>query len=97
MVLDGLQQVFPHDRVVLGRNLQAGVLVGDAADYGPQVLQLVDVGGVHEHRFGQRAGLLALCLVGHVEDVLQFRMPREQLGIKQVGNRLALLGKQRGG
>ena len=97
MVLDGLQQIFSDDRIVLGRDLQAGVLVGDATDHGPQVLQLVDVRGVHEHRFGQGARLLALRLIGHVEDVLQFRMPGKQLGVEQVGDRLALLGEQRRG
>jgi len=73
------------------------VLVRDAVDHRPEILQLVDVRCVHQHRFGERARLLALRLVAHVEDVHQLGMLGKELGIEQSRDCFAVFGEHGSG
>ena len=84
------QQVFAHNRVVLGQHFQADVFVGDAPHHAAQHFGVVDVRGVGQHRRGEAAGLPARFLVGGVEDVQQLRVRCEHGGVEGAGNRFAV-------
>jgi hypothetical protein len=84
--------VLADDRVVLGADAHAGVLVGDQGDHRRQHRRVVDVLGVGQHRHRQRHRLLAGLVVRLVEDVLQFRVVAEHalIEIRRQGNAVLL-------
>src|SRR5690606_10169103 len=74
---NGGQQAAADNRVVLGENLQGNVFVDDFGEQVTQLLQLVDVAGVHQQTVGQRLWLSTACLVGRVEQGPHLRVFRQ--------------------
>jgi hypothetical protein len=64
---NGAQQAGADDRVVLRQDLQGHVLVDDLRHQVAQLVELVDVAGVHQHAIGQGARLVTAGLVRLVE------------------------------
>lgn len=60
----GLEQELADDVVVLGLDVEGGMLVADELDCGAESTKVVDVGGVGEDSAGEGAGLVAVHLVG---------------------------------
>lgn len=52
---------------MLGQDLQCHVFVDDPGDQITQLVELIDVAGVHQHPGGQGAGLITAGLIGLIE------------------------------
>jgi hypothetical protein len=79
---------------VLGHHLQRHVLVDDLRGQRAHRLQAVDVPGVHQHAVGQRARLVALGLVGFVEEGANLGMLGQQHLVEMGGQGFAALFEQ---
>ncbi|MNO94376.1 hypothetical protein D3C76_859940 [compost metagenome] len=83
------QQAGTNDGIVFRKNLQRHMLVDDLRHQRAELLQLVDVPGIHQHAVGQRALLVAGCLVGLVEQRAHFRVLAEHQLVEVPGQRFA--------
>ena len=83
------------DVVLVRRDLQARMLVGDTFHRTGQHFRLIDVGGVGIDGIGQGTGLISRCLMGLVEEVLQFRFFPEHAFIEMFGDGQAVLRQDR--
>ncbi len=92
---DRTQQAVAHDLVLVRLHLQRHMLVDDLRGQVAQVLQPVDVLGVHQHAVGQRAGLGAALLVGLVEQRAHLGVLAQHHLVEMRGQRLTA-GLQQG-
>jgi hypothetical protein len=71
-VLDRAQQGRGHERIVLGQDVIADMLLGDALDHRQHDAQVVDVLGVGQHRPGQGLGLGAAAWLAWLNSALMW-------------------------
>ncbi|KFF31934.1 hypothetical protein G039_0329585 [Pseudomonas aeruginosa VRFPA01] len=94
---DRPQQAVADDRIVLGQDLQRDMLVDHLGHQRPELLQLVDVPGVHQHAVGQRPRLVAAGLVSLVEQRAHLGILAEHGPVEMGDQRFAASLEQRYG
>lgn len=87
----GFEQELSDDVIVLGLDIEGGMLVADEFDSGAESTKVVNVGGVGEDSAGEGAGLVAVDLVGGVEDGIQLGVCGEHVLVEDAGDGVAML------
>lgn len=74
-----------HNVVLLGLDLEAGVLLRDFFHRGQQCRQVFNIAGVGRDGVEKRFALIAVTLVAHVENFLELRVVREHAIVEMGG------------
>ena len=92
---DGTQQAGANNRVVLREDLQGDVLVDDLRHQIAQLVELIDVPGVHQHAIGQGTWLVAAGLMRLIEQRAHLRVFGEHHAVEVGDQRFTAAFQQR--
>lgn len=93
----GLDEVLADDLVLVRLDVERRMLVADQLHGGTQSAQVVDVGGIGEEGAGQGPLLVAIALIGDVEDVVQLGMGSEHVLVEHFCDGGAMFNQDRHG
>ena len=71
--------------VLLGLDLEAGVLLGDFFHRRQQGRQVLKIAGIGGNSVEQRLALVAVALIAHIEDFFEFRIMSKHPVVKMGG------------
>ena len=96
-LLHCFKKVFSDNFVVVGLDVQGGMLVADQFDGGCQSAKIVDVRRICKQRSGQSTRLVAVELVGSIEDIVELRDFGQHVFVKDTGNSVTMFLYDRNG